>query len=437
MVHGHKRIGIYNSGLQETGCRSRPISALVHIILLFGGLWILLNAPAIAQEQQEAPRPGTSSRQPVTASPTEAADQSEQTTASPRPETQPQDDEKEKEKKKRPRRGALVVAPLPTSSPAVGSGIVPVLGYIFPLSMKDRVSPPSVVGVAGLITNNGSRGFAVGGQLYLKENTYRITSGFAHGNVNYDIYGNGIAAGLKLPLKQTGEGFFAEFLRRIGWKFFAGPRFETGHSFITVRPNSASKFPIPPEVGLHSTLTAIGAELTRDTSRNRFYPTDGTYFTFTADFFSQALNSKYSFQSYKATFSKYWSLSTKQVLAYNAFSCATGGSPPFYGNCIYATNNQLRGYTAGQYFTRNMLATQLEYRLELPKRFGLVAFGGVGGAIPGGSQLFQRVQSSHFLPAGGGGLRFQLDKKHHVNLRADIAQGRNEHTFGLGIGEAF
>jgi hypothetical protein len=439
MVHGHKRIEIYNSGPQETDCSSKPgISTLVHIIVLFGGLWMLLNGPAIAQEQQEAPRPGTSSSQPVTASPTEAADQSEHTTASPRPETQPQDDkEKEKEKKKRPRRGALVVAPLPTSSPAIGSGIVPVLGYIFRLSMKDQVSPDSVVGVAGLITNNGSRGFAVGGQLYLKENRYRITSAFAHGNVNYDIYGNGIASGLKLPLKQTGEGFFAEFLRRIGWKFFAGPRFETGRSFITVRPNSASKFPIPPEVGLHSTLTAIGAQLTRDTSLNRFYPTDGTYFSFTADFFSQALSSKYSFQSYKATFSKYWSLSTKQVLAYNSSFCATGGSPPFYGNCIYGSNNQLRGYTAGRYFTRYMLATQLEYRLELPWRFGLVGFGGVGGVVPGGNQLLQRLQSSHFLPDGGGGLRFQLDKKHHVNLRADIAQGRDGHTFGLGIGEAF
>jgi hypothetical protein len=31
-----------------------------------------------------------------------------------------------------------------------------------------------------------------------------------------------------------------------------------------------------------------------------------------------------------------------------AFLCTTGGRPPFYGNCIYGTNNPLRGYTAGQ-----------------------------------------------------------------------------------------
>jgi hypothetical protein len=339
-----------------------------------------------------------------------------------------------KKTKKLGGRGSIVIAPLPIASPAIGSGIVPVLAYIFPLSTKDKISPPSVVGAAGLVTSNGSRGFAVGAQLYLKENTYRITSGFARGNVNYNLYGTGVADGLKLPLNQTGQAFFAEVLRRIGWKFFAGPRFETGNSLITVRPNTDSNFPIPPNVGIETTLTSIGAQLTRDTSPNRFYPTGGTYFTFTSDFFSEALGSKYSFQSYKTTFNKYWSLSKKQVLAYNAHLCATGGAPPFYGNCIFGTNNELRGYVAGQYFTRYLLATQLEYRLVLPKRFGLVAFGGVGEVIPGEGQLYGKQK---FLPSGGGGLRFQLSKEYHVSLRADVAQGRDGHTFGLGIGEAF
>jgi hypothetical protein len=348
-----------------------------------------------------------------------------------------EDEEKKKGKKKNPSRGSIVVAPLPASSPAIGSGIIPVLGYIFPFSKKDKVSPPSTVGVAGLITDNGSRGFAVGGQLFLKENTYEITAGFVRGNVNYNIYGNGIAANLKLPLKQTGDAVLGEFLRRVGRRFFVGPRFISGRSVITLQPSSINGVPIPADLGIHTNLNAIGARLTRDTRPNHFYPVSGTFFSFTSDFFSQALNSKYSFQSYRTQFDKYWSLSKKQVIAYDGYFCATGGKPPFYGNCIYGTNNELRGYTAGRYFTRYMLATQLEYRLVLPKRFGLVAFGGVGGVIPGGNQLFQRVQNSHFLPGGGGGLRFELSKQYHVNLRADIAQGRDGHTFGMGVGEAF
>ena len=411
----------------EVGRRSTTWPERYLSVLLACLGYLAISIPCIAQEN---PRVEQSSDHTASQENTpKAAAQDPQSPAN--PETQP------KKKKKLGGPGSFVVAPLPISSPAIGSGFVPVLGYIFPFSKNDKVSPPSTIAAAGLITDNGSRAFALGGQFFLKQNTYEITAGFVHGNVNYNIYGTGIASNLKLPVNQTGEVFFGEFLRRVGWKFVVGPRFITGRSFVTIAPNSGSSVPIPPEVGLHSNLTSLGARLTRDTRPNHFYPLGGTFFTFTSDFFSQALGSKYSFQSYKTQFDKFWSLSARQVLAYDAHFCATGGAPPFYGNCIYGTNNELRGYTAGKYFTRYTLATQLEYRLVLPKRFGLVAFGGLGGTIPGGSQPLQRVQSGHFLPSGGGGLRFALSQKYHVNLRADIAQGRDGHTFGMGVGEAF
>jgi hypothetical protein len=418
-----------SSRKSEAGRRSETLAGRVFCFLLVCAACFSITIPCLGQENQQGEEP--SARTASQENSPNTAGQNPQSTAPAQPKGQP------KKKKKLGGPGAFVIAPLPISSPAIGSGIIPVLGYIFPFSTKDKVSPPSTIGAAGLVTNNGSRGFAVGGQLFLKENTYEVTAGFAHGNVDYNIYGTGIAANLKLPLEQTGKAFFGEFLRRVGWKFFAGPRFVTGRSFITVVPNSGSSVPIPPEVGLHSDLTSIGARLNRDTRPNHFYPTGGTFFTFTSDFFTGALGSKYSFQSYKVEFDKYWSVSKHQVVAYDADFCATGGTPPFYGNCIYGTNNELRGYTAGRYFTRYTLATQLEYRLVLPKRFGLVAFGGAGGVVPGGSQLLQRLESSHFLPSGGGGLRFELSKQYHVNLRADIAQGRDGHTFSLGVGEAF
>jgi hypothetical protein len=395
------------------------------------GLPVFVTTPAFAQEPEKVEASAVSARQGAKPSQTQPAEQSQEPAAPSQPEPQP------KKKKKFTIPAGIVVAPLPISSPAIGTGMTPVLGFIFPLSKNDKVSPPSTIGVAGLFTDNGSRGFAVGGQLFFKENTYEITSGFVHGNANYNIYSNEVAPGLKLPLNQTGEAFFGDFLRRLFWKFFAGPRIISGSSFITVRPNNVTNFPIPSDVGLHTTLTAIGVMLTRDTRPNHFYPVGGTFFKFSTDFFSQDLGSKYSFHSYRSQFDKYWSLSKKQVLAYDADFCGTSGKPPFYGNCIYGTNNELRGYTAGKYFTRYTLATQMEYRLVLPRRFGLVLFGGLGGVIPGGSQLSQQVQSSHFLPSGGGGLRFELSKKYHVNLRADIAQGRDGHTFGMGVGEAF
>ena len=334
-------------------------------------------------------------------------------------------------------RGSFVVAPIPISSPALGSGIIPVLAFIFPLRKSDSVSPPAAIGAAGLITNNGSRALAVGGQLFIKQDTYRATAIFFQGNLNYDLYGIGAIAGnagKKLPLSQDGAVFLGEFLRRLKWNFFAGPRMLTGHSVVTVRPGGDVALPPPADIGLRTSLTSLGFGIQRDTRPNRFYPTTGTWFELTSDFFADAFGSKYSFQSYRATFNKYGSLSKNQVLAYNAFFCVTGGKPPFYGNCIYGTRNELRGYQAGQYLDRYMFATQLEYRLVLPWRFGVVAFGGIGGVAPGGPQFFR---SKDFLPAGGGGLRFLLSRNYHVNLRADLAAGKNEHTFSMGVCEAF
>lgn len=64
----------------------------------------------------------------------------------------------------------------------------------------------------------------------------------------------------------------------------------------------------------------------------------------------------------------------------------------------------------------------------------MVAFGGIGEVVPDGDQFFD---SKNFLPGGGGGVRFLLNKKYHVNLRADAAVGKNSHTWALGVGEAF
>jgi hypothetical protein len=81
-----------------------------------------------------------------------------------------------------------------------------------------------------------------------------------------------------------------------------------------------------------------------------------------------------------------------------------------------------------------MFATQLEYRLSLPKRLGVVGFGGTGEVVPGGSQAFR---INNLLSAGGGGARFQLSKTYRVNLRADFARGKDTWTWSMGVGEAF
>jgi outer membrane protein assembly factor BamA len=344
--------------------------------------------------------------------------------------------QQQEKKTKKEKRGSILAAPIPIYSPAIGSGAVLAGGYIFPLRKSDRVSQPSTIGSAVLLTDNGSRGWGLGGDFYFKQDTYHITTIYFRGNINYDFYGIGSASGdegRKLPLKQTGEVFLGDFLYRLGWKFSVGPRLLAGNSTITLRSSSDSDLPPPPDIGLDTRLTALGFHINRDTRPNRFYPTSGTLFDFTSEFFSDALGSKYSFESYRFMFNYYHSLGKKQVLAYNLYTCATAGDPPFYGECIYGTNSELRGYVAGRYIDRDMIATQVEYRRSLPWRFGIVVFGGLGEVAPS----VEEFRGDNILPAVGGGLRFKVSTKYNVNLRADLAQGKDGHTFSMGIGEAF
>jgi hypothetical protein len=128
-------------------------------MLLVSGLCLgLPSTPAVAQSQGEA-----RSAKNVGFSSQIDEDQSAD------PKTSAQNDTPPKNKPEA--RGAFVVAPLPISSPALGSGIVPVFAYIFPFNRNDKISPASTLGAAGLVTDNGSRAFVLAGELYFKEDT--------------------------------------------------------------------------------------------------------------------------------------------------------------------------------------------------------------------------------------------------------------------------
>lgn len=99
-------------------------------LLLFATLLIGLNMRAFAQDTQPTSPPEET--RPSVQNPSSQGTPNEK---------EGKEGEKEKGKKKHPPRGAIVAAPLPVSSPAIGSGIIPVLGYIFPFSTKDKVSP--------------------------------------------------------------------------------------------------------------------------------------------------------------------------------------------------------------------------------------------------------------------------------------------------------
>ena len=330
----------------------------------------------------------------------------------------------------------IVVAPFPISNPALGSGLVVVGGYLFPISKKDETSPNSMIGGGGFYTSNGSWLWGAGAKLYLKHDRYRITGVFGRAQLHYDLYGIGNAAGSQstfIPINQGGRALLVEPLIRVGNKLFIGPRYQWRSLDATVKgENLPPAFNID-SVELKSTTSSLGFHLQRDLRDNQFYPRAGSLSDVVADFFQGKFGSDFSYQSYTFAFNKYSGLSPHQVLAFRIFGCAMAGNVPFYDLCLLGMHNDVRGYKAGRYRDKLMLTGQAEYRLELPRRFGLAAFFGVGEVSPS----IGAFNNDNLKPGGGAGIRYTLAKKNHVNLRIDYALGLQGGGIYMGVSESF
>jgi hypothetical protein len=368
------------------GCGAKWTVGFAIFLVLFLSAMALVEAADGQDQSVQAPPSGPAvAAQEGSQLSGDAADAQTPQTQAPKPEgTQNQGqpaDAKSSDKK-----GEWLLAPIPVSSPAIGSGLEWAVARLFPFNKKDEVSPASSVGIAGIFTNNGSRGLAIGSRLYLKEDRFRIAAAIADASVNFDVYGVGAAAGRQgifVPLNVKGGVGLGEFLYRLRKGIYLGARGQYRNASLSLnrdRFNSSNiTFQPPGKVSsvleqfrnqlLHQTTASLGPRFQWDTRDSVFYPKKGVLAEVVSDFFSTGIGSKWSYQYYRASFNSYHRLSEYQVLAFHGMGCAAAGDlVPIYDLCLFGTMNDLRGYTGGRYQDRRMFSTQAEYRLMFPAK---------------------------------------------------------------------
>lgn len=330
----------------------------------------------------------------------------------------------------------FLFAPIPSYKPSFGFGLQVMLGYLFSLNTNDKVSPPSSIMGMGYIAENGSWLAGGGGRFFLKEDEYRLSGGVFTGRVNYDFAGVGTVAGESgqtVPIKQNLTTVIAEPLVQIAPHLYLGPRYLYANMHATVDLSTISDPSAPPEAQLESTQSMIGAHLQYDTRDSVFYPRRGILLDLHAEFHDPAWGDDFTYQVYKFYYNQYFSLGERQVLAVRGAAQVDDGDVPYYSLATIGRGPDLRGYEYGQFQDKSLLAAQAEYRLELTKRFGAVAFAGLGEVAPTISQY----SLNDILPSVGGGLRYVLAAKNHVALRLDFAWGRDDGKVYFTVGEAF
>lgn len=81
--------------------------------------------------------------------------------------------------------GEWFAVPVPQTGPTLGTGLAVGVGYIYRLNPKDEVSQPSLSGIGGMGTSNGTWGLGAAQQMAWKEDRYRASGIGAYANVNY------------------------------------------------------------------------------------------------------------------------------------------------------------------------------------------------------------------------------------------------------------
>ncbi len=335
-------------------------------------------------------------------------------------------------------KGEWIIAPLPNYVPAFGLGIVARVGYIFPLDPDDKVSPPSVVGAAGYVSENSSWAGGMGGKLYFDEDRNRVTAFVARGDLNYNFSGIGIDNGRRnfaIPLKQQMSGGMLEWLFKAGSNFYIGPKYIGAKLDIGVNPEDFNRPTAPLDRERSSTFSGIGVHAQWDTRDSQFYPRKGILADAEVVLHDPTWGDSFSYQVYTLSFNQYISLDTNQVLAWRIMGQFETGDVPFYALSQFGRGSDLRGFELGRYQDKQMFAAQAEYRYELSARWAVAAFAGVGSVAP----HITDFNLDDLLPSAGFGLRYVVAPKNHVSIRFDVAWGRNGGgpQFYLSVGEAF
>ncbi|MEN8151408.1 MAG: BamA/TamA family outer membrane protein [Planctomycetota bacterium] len=348
----------------------------------------------------------------------------------PPPEPPAEDSDEEKQKD-----GEWLVAPLPFVNPTLGGGLGFFTGYIFPLDPEDRISPPSTIGLGGFYASNGSWGAFGGMKGYFADDTWRFRVGLFHASLNVDFYGIGHdagEAGRSIRLNQKVTGGIAEVTPLVGWDSYFGPRIRATWVETEVREDDPLVALIPDD-WLSQQVISLGAKFQRDTRDHVRYPTEGTLFELTLDSHKKAWGSDEEYDTWESAFNVYREVADETVLAGRLFGRFTFGDVPYYALSQMGKKSDLRGYNAGQYRDRMLLAGQVEGRHFFADDFGAVVFAGAGEV----SAEMTHWEGDEILPSLGAGLRYTIAPENKVNFRFDVAWGAEGWTFYFGVGEAF
>jgi len=329
-----------------------------------------------------------------------------------------------------------LITPTLSADPKMGTNVGGVIAY---LKQLDAESTPSMMGLGVSYSNTDSVTGGVGAQLYWDADKRRLTMLFAGAEINNeydDFLGTGQSTETQDSVHTVGFRYLQE-LREGGW--FAGVQGVTTNYSVGADGLFEG---ILNAVGLSGfDATGIGLVLQHDTMDQQRTPESGHLFTLHNFAYRESLGGETSFDVGFADLRWYRTLerislggsNRSSVLAIQLKGRFTADAPLSGYSSV-----TLPGYTVGNYLSQHYSHLLLDGRLPLSRKWGLVAFGGIGCQF--GEDIAGRdiSCSDNTYPSIGMGVSYLLDEAASILIRLEVAKGKNDNeALYLRFGHSF
>ena len=332
------------------------------------------------------------------------------------------------------RKGFLPV-PIVITEPALGYGAG--LGALFfegslagSGARDGKLVPLDITGVAGMGTENGSRGGAAFHLGYDDGRRWRYLAAAAGATLNLAWYGAAgtggeRAAGVDFNLES--KIAIGDLRRRIG-----DSEWWVGLRYVGMDAKSRFALDTPGDVSarqLATALSGLGVVVEYDGRDNIFTPSTGSRLHLDALRFDDAIGSDQDFSRTRLAWNSFHALGRSVVLGVRAEMQAADGDVPFYAQPFI----ELRGVPALRYQGDRVALLELEGRWNLDGRWSAVAFAGAGRAAADTGGLGSAPTRTTF----GVGFRYFLARALGLHAGLDVARGPEDTAIYLIAGSAW
>jgi hypothetical protein len=327
------------------------------------------------------------------------------------------------------RKGFLFVPSIITE-PSVGFGGAAAVIF-FHSSYSERHGPPSMTGIVGGATVNGTWIGGVFHEGVWKNDTIRYRGALARMNVNLDYYGSGDAnlwGDTPITLNLDAWTLLQQIRFRIpGSDLFAGARY--------VYMGTDNSFDVPVDMPdytgqtFSAALSEVSAIVDLDSRDNIFTPTRGVFLELVGTYSDTWFGGEDTYGRIGATALAYMPLAGRLNVGIRYEGRYSLGPVPFWARPVVS----LRGAPATKYQNKNTTLMEFEVDWNAYKRWTLVGFTGLGSAF----SSFTEFDKGKTVRTVGAGFRYLIARKLGTHMGLDFAFSGDDFCFYVIVGSAW